>query len=174
MRGPRRLPSCHGGHGTDETAPRRARQSRRARRARCRRLPLPTRPATCRACARGRTADPLRLARCPPSHHGTWKVAGVALASKVQNSTALPNGRGVPNHACLIPRFSLLAHTSAVDRPLSRGAGPYRRLAPPAGSVPSRPCPIAQAQAVIGDTPVRLWRRVSAVNRPLTRWAGPH
>ena len=43
--------------------------------------------------------------------------------------------------------------------------------APPTSNVPSRPCPMAQARAVIGGTPVRLGRRVSTVNPLLTRWA---
>ena len=165
----------HGEHGTDDTAPRRARQSRRARRAHCRRLPLPTRPATCRACARGRAANPLRPARGPPSHHGAWKVgrtlskgAGTALASKVHKSTALPNG----GESQTMPSW-FLASAALLTRQRSTGpchAGrPVLTTAPPTGNVPSRPCPMAQARAVIGGTPVRLGRRVSTVNPLLTR-----
>ena len=61
-----------------------------------------------------------------------------------------------------------------MDRPLSRRACPLRRLAPSAGSEPSRPCPIARARAVVRDPPVLLGRRVSAVDRPLSSGAGPH
>ena len=170
----------HGEHGTDDTAPRRARQSRRARRAHCRRLPLPTRPATCRACARGRAANPLRPARGPPSHHGAWKVGanieqGAWGSSRLQSAKTAPHSPTAGSPKPCRPGTSLHPPCSPVSgRPalVSRGR-PVWTTAPPAGSVPSRPCPMAHARAVIGDKPVRLGRRVSAVNRPVTRWAGP-
>ena len=55
------------------------------------------------------------------------KVHKAALASKVHKSTALPNGgesQTMPSWF-LASEFSRLAHPSAIDRPLSRGAGPY-------------------------------------------------